>query len=48
LCSAVAVLLGLLLFVIFSLDRPFNNQTGVTPTPFAHSLELFDAVDRGT
>jgi hypothetical protein len=48
LCCAVAALLGLLLFVIFSLDRPFNSQTGVTPTPFAHSLELFDAVDRGT
>jgi hypothetical protein len=47
LCSAVAVLLGLLLFVIFSLDRPFNSQTGVTPTPFAHSLEVFDAVDHG-
>jgi hypothetical protein len=47
LCSAVAVLLGLLLFVIFSLDRPFNNQTGVKPTPFAHSVEVFDAVDRG-
>jgi hypothetical protein len=47
LCCAVAVLLGLLLFVIFSLDRPFNSQTGVTSTPFAHSLEVFDAVDRG-
>jgi uncharacterized protein DUF4239 len=47
LCSAVAVLLGLLLFVIFSLDRPFNSQTGVTPIPFAHSLKVFDAVDRG-
>lgn len=47
LCSAVAVLLGLLLFVIFSLDRPFNNQTGVKPSPFAHSVEVFDAVDHG-
>ena len=46
LSSAVAVLLGLLLFLVFALDHPFG-QLGVTSEPFAHSLEVFDAVDSG-
>lgn len=46
LSSAVAVLLGLLLFLVFVLDHPFG-QLGVTSEPFAHSLEVFDAVDSG-
>jgi hypothetical protein len=48
LSSAVALLLGLLLFVIYCLDHPFGAQIGITPEPFAHSLEVFDAVDKGT
>ncbi len=31
LSSAVAILLGLLLYIIFWLDRPFGTDTGVTP-----------------
>lgn len=46
--SAVAVLLGLLLFVVFWLDHPFGNQLGVTPEPFKQSLIVFDSIDRGT
>ena len=42
------LLLGLLLFVIYALDHPFGAQVGITPAPFAHSLEVFDAVDKAT
>jgi hypothetical protein len=48
LLSAVAVLLGLLLFVVFWLDHPFGNQLGVTSAPFEQSLDVFDSIDRGT
>ena len=47
LSGAVALLLGLLLFVIYCLDHPFGAQVGITPAPFEHSLEVFDAVDQG-
>jgi hypothetical protein len=43
LSSAVAVLLGLLLYIVFCLDHPFGSQLGVTSEPFEHSLEVFDA-----
>jgi hypothetical protein len=48
LSGAVALLLGLLLFIIYCLDHPFGAQIGITPAPFAHTLEVFDAVDKGT
>ena len=48
LLSAVAVLLGLLLFVVFWLDHPFGNELGVTSAPFEQSLGVFDSIDRGT
>ena len=48
LLSAVAVLLGLLLFIVFWLDHPFGNQLGVTSAPFEQSLTVFESVDRGT
>ena len=47
LLSAVAVLLGLLLFIVFWLDHPFGNQLGVTSAPFEQSLTVFDSIDRG-
>jgi Protein of unknown function (DUF4239) len=47
LSGSVAVLLGLLLFVVYCLDHPFGSQVGITPAPFQHSLEVFDAVDSG-
>ena len=40
LLSAVAVLLGLLLFIVFWLDHPFGNQLGVTSEPFEQSLSV--------
>ena len=48
LLSAVAVLLGLPLFIVYWLDHPFGNQLGVTSAPIEHSLNVFDAIDRGT
>jgi hypothetical protein len=45
--STIAVLLGLLLCLVFSLDHPFGNQRSITSAPFQHALEVFDAVDRG-
>ncbi len=48
LLSAVAVLLGLLLFVVYWLDHPFGNHLGVTSEPFEQSLTVFDSIDRGT
>jgi hypothetical protein len=47
LSGSVAVLLGLLLFIVFCLDHPFGMQLGVTSAPFEHSLEVFGAVDQG-
>jgi hypothetical protein len=46
--STVAILLGLLLFVVFWLDHPFGHQLGVTPAPFGLAVQVFDAVDQGT
>jgi hypothetical protein len=47
LSSAVALLLGLLLFIVYWLDHPFGTEIGVTPAPFEQSLRVFDVVDRG-
>jgi Protein of unknown function (DUF4239) len=47
LSGAVSLLLGLLLFVIYCLDHPFGTDIGITPAPYQHSLEVFDAVDQG-
>jgi predicted MFS family arabinose efflux permease len=48
LSSAIAVLLGLLLFLIFWLDHPFGRQLGVTPTSFDYTIQVFDGVDHPT
>jgi hypothetical protein len=47
LSSAVAVLLGLLLFIVYWLDHPFGTQVGVTPEPFRQALQVFDLIDHG-
>ncbi|MEE6165038.1 MULTISPECIES: bestrophin-like domain [unclassified Mycolicibacterium] len=48
LSSAIAILLGLLLFLIFSLDHPFGRELGVTPASFDYVVQVFDGVDAGT
>ena len=40
LSSAIALLLGLLLFIVFWLDHPFENPLGITYAPFQQSLGL--------
>jgi hypothetical protein len=47
LSSAVAVPLGLLLFIVFWLDHPFGHELGVTPASFEHSVQAFDGADQG-
>ena len=47
LSSAVAILLGLLLYIIFWLDHPFGTSVSVTPDPFRHALQVFDITDQG-
>ncbi|MGO4446470.1 DUF4239 domain-containing protein [Mycobacterium sp. 2YAF39] len=48
LSSAIAILLGLLLFLIFWLDHPFGRQMGVTPKSFDYAIQVFDGVDEAT
>ena len=48
LSSAIAILLGLLLFLIFWLDHPFGRELGVTPVSFDYAVQVFDGVDGGT
>jgi Protein of unknown function (DUF4239) len=48
LSSAIALLLGLLLFIVFWLDHPFENPLGITYAPFQQSLAAFDLIDRGS
>lgn len=47
LSSAIAILLGLLLFLIFWLDHPFGRELGVTPVSFDYAIQVFDGVDNG-
>lgn len=47
LSSTIAVLLSLLLCLVVMLDHPFGTHRGITPEPFTHSLQVFDAIDRG-
>lgn len=47
LASAIAILLGLLLFLIFWLDHPFGRELGVTPASFDYAIQVFDGVDAG-
>ncbi|WP_232425671.1 bestrophin-like domain [Mycobacterium sp. JS623] len=48
LASAIAVLLGLLLSLIYWLDHPFGRQVGVTPKSFDYTVQVFDGVDEDT
>jgi hypothetical protein len=48
LSSAVAILLGLLLFLILWLDHPFGRELGVTPASFDYAVQVFDGVDGGS
>jgi Protein of unknown function (DUF4239) len=43
--SIMASTIALLLCITFALSRPFVGPLALRPEPFAHSLQVFDAVD---
>jgi hypothetical protein len=43
----IAALIGTLLFITLVLHRPFSGPLAIQPDSFQHSLDVFDAVDRG-
>ncbi len=44
----IAALIGTLLFITLMLHRPFSGPLAIAPDSFAHSLAVFDSVDRGS
>ena len=46
LTSTIAMLLGLLLWIVFTLDHPSASE--VTSASFQHALKVFDVIDRFT
>jgi len=45
--SLMAALIGLLLFIVAMLSRPFQGPLAIEPHPFEQSLKVFDQVDQG-
>jgi hypothetical protein len=45
--SIMAALIGLLLFIVAMLSRPFHGPLAIEPHPFEQSLQVFDQVDKG-
>jgi hypothetical protein len=43
----LGALIGTLLFITLVLHRPFAGPLAIKPDSFAHSLSVFDSVDRG-
>jgi hypothetical protein len=43
--SVLSVLIGMLLFIMVILERPFLGPLGIEPEPFEASLKLFDQID---
>jgi hypothetical protein len=46
--TLIAALIGTLLFITLVLHRPFSGPLAIAPDSFAHSLAVFDSVDRGS
>ncbi len=45
-CSILSMMIGMLLSVIFILERPFGGLPPLQPDAFAHSMQVYDSVDR--
>ena len=43
--SVLSLLIGMLLFIMVILERPFVGPLGIEPEPFEASLKLFNAID---
>jgi hypothetical protein len=43
--SVLSALIGMLLFIMVILERPFLGPLGIEPEPFESSLKLFDQID---
>ncbi|HXC57431.1 MAG TPA: hypothetical protein VNU97_19185 [Rhizomicrobium sp.] len=43
--SVLSLLIGMLLFIMVILERPFLGPLGIEPEPFEASLKLFNAID---
>jgi len=43
--SVLSALIGMLLFIMVVLERPFLGPLGIEPEPFESSLKLFDQID---
>jgi hypothetical protein len=47
-CALLAALIGTLLGIAAVLNRPFSGPMALGSAPFAHALQVFDSVDRGS
>ncbi len=43
--GVLSALIGLLIFIMVVLERPFLGPLGIEPEPFESSLKIFDQVD---
>jgi hypothetical protein len=46
LCSLLATMIAMLLYVIFIFEKPFGGLMPLAPEAFEHSLQVYDSVDR--
>lgn len=45
--AAMSALIGMLLFIVAMLSRPFHGPLAIDPAPFEQALHVFDQVDHG-